>query len=57
MKSLSLFYTANISANQVCYMQEMIIEYLEKHFKEFPPLHAKHNFILHYPAMTLKRQL
>lgn len=45
-----------ISVKQVHYMQEIIIEYLEKLFDAFPDisLRAKHHFILHYPALTLK---
>lgn len=55
-KITELICAQKISVNQVYCMQELIIEYLEKRFEEFPdiPLRAKHHFILHYPAMTLK---
>lgn len=55
-KITELICAQKTSVNQVYYMQELIIEYLEKRSEEFPnvPLRAKHHFILHSPAMTLK---
>lgn len=55
-KVTELICAPKISVNQVHYMQELIIEYLEKRSDAFPDisLRAKHHFILHYPALTLK---